>query len=177
MNRTIVSLLLTVIAFNVSADPAQIGAMKGGVFTPPYRAPEFHLKGSDGAELSLSRYHGKVVLLGFGFTYCANVCPVTLAILARARETLGAAASDVQVVYITVDPQRDDEERLRKYLRGFDRSFIGGTGTEKQLAAVRDAYGVFASIRTAPGSYSMEHSSFVYFIDRSGLLRGLMPFG
>ena len=84
--------------------------------SPPRQAPEFSLQGSDGRELNLSRYRGKVVLLGFGFTSCPSVCPTTLATLAQARRKLGAAAADVQIVYITVDPERDNAERMKEYL-------------------------------------------------------------
>ena len=89
------------------------------------------LQSSDGGELELSRYRGKVVLLGFGFTWCTDVCPVTLATLAQARRKLGPAAADVQIVYVTVDPERDDPERMKEYLHAFDPTFIGGTGTDR----------------------------------------------
>jgi protein SCO1/2 len=151
-------------------------ALKAGVFEPPRLAPDFTLQGSDGSALRLSAYRGKVVLLGFGFTHCLAVCPVTLATLAAARKALGAAATDLQVVYLTVDPERDDAARMRDYLAGFDPGFVGGTGSEAQLAAVRKDYGVISAKQAgADGDYS--HSSFVYLIDRAGRIRALMPFG
>ena len=150
-------------------------ALKAGVFEPARPAPDFSLRGSDGAELKLSRYKGKVVLLGFGFTNCADVCPVTLAVLATARKNLGEAAKDVQVVYVTVDPERDDAARMRKYLAGFDGSFVGGTGTPAQLEAVRKNYGVQATrLASAAG---IDHSSSIYIIDQGGKLRAMMPYG
>jgi len=150
--------------------------LKAGVFDPARAAPDFSLPGSDGAELKLSRYRGKVVLLGFGFTSCVAVCPITLGTLAAAHKKLGARGDDVQVVYITVDPERDDAPRMRKYLSAFDPSFIGGTGSDAQLAAVRKDYGIAAEKVAGPdGSYT--HSSFVYLIDREGRLRALMPYG
>jgi protein SCO1/2 len=115
-----------------------------------------------------------VVIVGFGFTSCPEVCPTTLAALAGALEKLGADAEGVQVVYVTVDPERDDAERLRKYLRTFDPTFIGGTGTAEQLAAVRESYGI--AVGQQPGS-SFSHSSFTYLIDREGNIRALMPYG
>lgn len=151
-------------------------ALKAGVFEPARLAPDFTLQGSDGAELKLSRYRGKVVVLGFGFTSCLAVCPVTLGTLAAAHKALGAQAGDMQVVYVTVDPERDDAARMKNYLSSFDPSFVGGTGSEAQLAAVRKDYGIAAEKVAGPdGSYS--HSSFVYLIDRQGRLRALMPFG
>ena len=158
------------------ARAADGAALKAGVFEPARAAPDFTLQGSDGAPLQLRRYRGKVVLLGFGFTSCQAVCPVTLGTLAAARKKLGARADDVQVVYVTVDPERDDAARMKQYLSSFDPRFIGATGSEDQLAAVRKAYGIAAEKVAGPdGSYT--HSSFVYLIDREGLLRALMPYG
>ena len=147
------------------------------MFEPPRQAPEFSLRGADGAELTLARYRGKVVAMSFGFTSCAAVCPVTLATLAEARRRLGESADAVQVIFVTVDPERDDAARMKTYLRSFDPSFVGGTGKAEALAAMRKAWGVTArKVATADG-YVMDHSSSVYLIDRSGKLRALMPYG
>jgi len=151
--------------------------LKAGVFDPPRQAPDFDLPGSNGDDVKISQYRGKVVLLAFGFTSCTAVCPTTLNTFAVARRKLAAAAADVQVVYITVDPQRDDAARLKKYLGGFDRTFVGGTGTEQQLAAVRKDYGISAEKQVLGDSYTYEHSSFTYLIDRKGRIRALMPYG
>src|SRR5262245_13037234 len=103
-------------------------ALNAGVFDPPGMAPEFSLHGSDGAEVTLTRYRGKVVLMPFGFTSCAVVCPVTLATLADARGSLGPAADAMQVIFVTVDPERDDVPQMKNYLEAFDPSFVGATG-------------------------------------------------
>jgi protein SCO1 len=160
-----------------AAAAADAPALKAGVFSPARQAPDFTLQGSDGRELKLNRYRGKVVIVGFGFTTCPDVCPTTLATLADARRGLGAAASDVQVLYITVDPERDVADQMQKYLRGFDTTFIGGTGTPEQLAAVRKDYGVSAEKKRYGDTYTVAHSSFTYLIDRSGRIRALMPYG
>lgn len=151
--------------------------MKAGTFDPPRQAPDFTLQGSDGQPLKLSTFRGKVVMLSFGFSSCTEVCPTTLATLAQARRTLGPAGANVQVVYVTVDPERDVPERMKAYLRGFDPTFIGGSGTEPQLAAVRKDYGVSAQKQPMGNSYTYAHSSFTYLIDRTGRIRGLMPYG
>jgi protein SCO1/2 len=154
--------------------------LRAGVFDPPRAAPDFVLTGSNGAELTLSRYRGKVVALGFGYTSCPDVCPTTLADLAQVRQKLGAAGKDLQVLYVTVDPERDTVERLRQYLTFFDRTFVGGTGTPEQLARVRQDYGITISRKALAGSatgYQVHHSSFVYLIDPQGRLRALIPFG
>jgi protein SCO1/2 len=135
------------------------------------------LRGSDGSELTLARYRGKVVLMSFGFTNCAAVCPITLATLAQARGALGAAADDVQVVFVTVDPERDAAPRLKTYLAAFDNSFVGATGTPEALAAMRKSYGVVARKVPMVDGYAMDHTSSVFLVDREGKLRALMPYG
>ena len=172
------ALLLSIILAAGVAHAAD-GKLKSGVFDPPRRAPEFALAGSDGNELRLERFRGKVVALGFGFSHCPEVCPTTLATLAKARRKLGADAPGMQVVYVTVDPERDSPERLRSYLSSFDPSFVGATGKPEELAKVRDAYGIVATRKLGkdPARYAVDHSSFVYLIDRAGGLRALVPYG
>ncbi len=170
--------VLSWLAFSTALHASENNALIAGVFTPARLAPDFSLRGSDGGDLKLSGYRGKIVLLSFGYTSCTEVCPVTLGILAAARQELGAAASDVQVIYVTVDPERDNAARMRKFLGAFDPSFLGGTGTAQQLASVRTDYGISVSQKMPiPGGYVLSHSSFVYLIDRDGKLRALMPFG
>jgi protein SCO1 len=152
-------------------------ALKAGVFDPPRLAPEFTLNGSDGGEVTLARYRGKVVLMAFGFTSCAAVCPITLATLAEARNNLGEAAGAAQVIFVTVDPERDDAARMKDYLEAFDPSFIGATGKPDALAAMRQDYGVTAVKHGTGKDYVMDHSSSIYLIDRAGTLRAMMPYG
>ena len=174
------SALFLLAAFAHAAIGAESGDLRAGVFNPPRPAPEFSLRGSDGADFKLSHYRGKVVALGFGYTFCPDVCPTTLAELAQARKKLGADARDFQVIYVTVDPERDSAPRLKTYLSAFDDSFLGATGTPEQLANVRKAYGISAAKKTVeghPSAYLVHHSSFVYFIDREGRLRAMLPFG
>ena len=151
--------------------------MKAGVFEPPRQAPEFALRGSDGQPLTLARYRGKLVLLSFGFTQCAAVCPTTLATLAQARKALGGAADAVQVMFVTVDPERDDAALMKPYLAAFDASFVGGTGLPATLAAMRKDYGVVAKKVPMGSGYAVDHSSSIFLIDREGRLRAMMPFG
>ena len=174
MMRT--ALLLVLFLTTASAHAGETAALKAGVFDPPRMAPDFTLPGSNGSELKLSAYRGKVVLLGFGFTSCAAVCPTTLATLKQVNTKLGAQARDLQVVYLTVDPKHDDARRMKEYLALFDTRFIGGTGTAAQLAAVRKNYGVMAKEVAGPDG-RFTHSSFIYLIDRKGRLRALMPYG
>ena len=158
-------------------DATRPEAMKAGAFDPPSSAPEFSLTGSDGSEVTLARFRGKIVLLSFGFTSCSAVCPTTLATLAQARSRLGAAADGVQVVFVTVDPERDNADRMREYLAAFDPGFIGATGTPEALAAARRSYGVTAVREGTGPDYAMAHTSSIFLIDRAGKLRAMMPYG
>jgi protein SCO1/2 len=173
----IAALLLSLLFAAMSANAIAGPAFKAGVFTPAYMAPDFSLRGSDGSDVTLAHYRGKIVLMTFGYTHCAAVCPTTLATLAQARSGLGKAADSVQVIYVTVDPARDDAASLRHFLAAFDASFVGATGTPGALAAVRQKYGVTAVKQGSGRDYAMAHTSSIFLIDRAGRLRALMPFG
>ncbi len=170
-------LLLCFLSLPLLATAGNEDGFIGGVFDPPREAPPLTLTASDGSELRLSDYRGKVIVLGFGFTSCPDVCPTTLGVLAQARRKLGEDADRMQVVYITVDPATDTPERMHNYLRGFDESFIGGTGTEEQLDAIRREYGIIASRKPRGSGFTYAHSSYTYLIDRDGRIRALMPYG
>jgi protein SCO1/2 len=180
LKRFLLALLLgCALPLTQAADANALG-LKAGVFDPPRQAPDFTLRGSDGKELKLSSFRGKLVVLEFGYTSCVDVCPVSLATLAQARKQLGALAEQVQVIYVTVDPERDTPDRMKRYLGAFDPAILGGSGTPEQLAKVRRDYGISASKKViGPGKddYVIGHSSYLYFIDRKGSLRALLPFG
>lgn len=153
---------------------------KGGALEPPRQAPDFTLRDTQGSPFCLSNHRGKVLALFFGYIFCPDVCPMTLAELAHVRARLGEAAKRLQVVFITVDPDRDTPERLAQYTRYFDKTFVGLTGTPEQLVLVRKAYGIVAERRVVPGTsagYLVDHSASVYVIDREGRLRLIFPFG
>ena len=181
---TILRALLSVVApalLAASVQAAPLAGLKSGVFEPPRAAPEIALPSSKGGLFRLSTYRGRVVVLEFGYTHCLDVCPVSLAALTQARQKIGpAAAADVQVVFITVDPARDNAARLRTYLKPFDPTFVGVTGSQQQIDRLLKDYGISVTRRMAEGSktdYTMHHSSYLYFIDRQGMQRALMPFG
>jgi protein SCO1/2 len=165
----------------VSAAPAGSAGLRSGAFDPPRAAPDFTLPTTGGEEFRLSRHLGKVVALTFGYTSCPDVCPTVLAELSQLRLRLGAAAKRVQVVYVSVDPERDTAERLRAYTEQFDKTFLGLTGAPDQLTTVWKAYGVSVVRRDLPGSkpptYLIHHSASVFLIDPRGRLRVMAPFG
>jgi protein SCO1/2 len=174
--RLALALLLGATAVGAGATAAD--ALKAGVLSPVMAAPELALAGTDGRPLNLARFRGKVVLLAFGFTNCGEVCPITLATLAGARRKLGEAATDVQVVYVTVDPERDDAAQMKKFLGSFDPTFVGGVGTRAQIDVAQRSYGISSTKNVNPdGSYTIGHSSSIYMIDRQGGLRAVMPYG
>lgn len=171
-------LLISGAAFTAPTAEAANPALKSGVFNPPRMAPEFSLPSSQGGQFTLAEQRGQPVVLSFGFSNCPQICPMTLATLADVKHQLGALADQVQVVFMTVDPERDSAEQLRTYLANFHPDFIGLTGAPEELAQVRAAYGITAQREDqAGGYYEVHHSSYIYLVDRQGQLRSLVPFG
>lgn len=142
------------------ADPHQFA---GAVVTNPQPAPDFTLQSKDGP-VRLSDFAGQHVFIYFGYTFCPDVCPATMNELAKLHELLGEDADQIQVIMITVDPARDTAEVLADYMGFFDESFIGLTGTDEEIAAVAQTYGVFyeAHEGTAESGYLVDHSTRTY---------------
>jgi len=140
---------------------------------------DFSLAQADGTIFRLSEQRDKLVLIYFGYTYCPDVCPTTLYDLARMKERLGKNASNIQVLMVTVDPERDGPDHLEKYVTTFDPSFIGLTGDLTELEAIWSDYGVYRKKNETSGAsgYLVDHASRVYVIDRGGDLRLTFPFG
>jgi protein SCO1/2 len=140
---------------------------------------EFRLTDHTGKPRALSDFRGKVVLVSFGFTQCPDVCPTTLTDLAAARKQLGADASQVQVLFVTVDPQRDTTALLAQYVPAFDPTFIGLSGDDAAVAKTAKDFNMYVQQRpgTKPGTYSVDHSTQVYAFDRQGRVRLIFPFG
>jgi protein SCO1 len=186
MNKTLLvgALVLPLVVLGtriaiLKAPQAEQG-LRSGTFDPPREAPAFSLASSNGGKLSLRDHLGKVVIVEFGYTYCQDVCPITLAHLTEAWRKMGSTARDVQLIYITVDPARDSPARLREHLTAFNAGFLGATGAPEELQTVEKAYGVVArqvASKNPALPYAMDHSSSLYLVDRQGKLRGLVPFG
>ena len=163
------------------AAPADGAGFRSGAFEPARPAPDFALPATSGGEFRLSGAHGKVVLLTFGYTNCPDVCPTVLAELAPLRTRLGRDAGRVQVVYVSVDPERDTAARLRAYVHIFDTTFVGLTGAAAQLEPGWKAYGVSIARREiaggGPHAYTVHHTASIYMVDAAGWLRVMAPFG
>ncbi len=151
----------------------------GTVFSNPQPAPSFTLTADTGERIGIDAYEDQVVLLYFGYTFCPDICPASLAELADAMDELGTDSENVQVVMITVDPARDTPELLGEYVDHFDPSFVGMTGTEQEIATVADLYGVFyeAHEGTAATGYLVDHLASVMLIDRQGRLAEVIGYG
>ena len=149
---------------------------------PPKTASEdagFTLESSEGA-VSLSDFHGKVVLVYFGYASCPDICPTSLAYLGTALAQLDPAErAQAQGVFISVDPARDTPARLAEYGRFFHEEIIGLTGSEEEIAEVAARYGViYRRIESDSAmGYSVDHSSVTYVVDREGRLVESLPHG
>ncbi|MDT7919886.1 MAG: SCO family protein [Meiothermus sp.] len=166
-------LLLAVVVFLLSKDTYQpYGTRLLNV--RPAEANQFTLTAHDGSSKSLSDFRGKVVLIFFGFVNCPDVCPTTLLELSKVYKALTPAEqARVQVLLISVDPERDNLEKLRDYVTFFSPSFIGLTGTPEQIAEVAKRYGVFyqKSQIKSPTEYNVDHTATVFALDPKGQLR------
>jgi protein SCO1/2 len=133
----------------------------------------FSLSAPDGATRSLSDFRGKVVTLFFGYTQCPDVCPTNLSTMAAVMQSLGPAADQVQVLFVTVDPERDTPELLSQYVPAFDTRFLGLYGDAEQTAAVARDFKVFyrKSGDTSGANYTVDHSAGTYVFDPEGRLR------
>jgi len=136
----------------------------------PY-GKDFNLPDADGKMRSLSEFKGKVVLVFFGFVQCPDVCPTTLGRAIEVRKLLGADGQKVQVVLITVDPERDTPEVLREYMKAYDPSFIALRGNAEQLAATAKEFKVFFQKVPTQNSYTMDHTAVTYVFDPKGRVR------
>ena len=126
-----------------------------------------------GKARTLADFRGKAVVLFFGFTHCPDVCPTTLADMAQVKRKLGPLGERVQVLFVTVDPERDTQDKLAKYVPAFDPSFLGLRGDPEATRAVAKEFKVYFEKRpgATPGEYSVDHSAQSYVIDPQGRLR------
>jgi protein SCO1/2 len=139
---------------------------------------ELALTGHDGKPRTLADFRGKAVVLSFGYTHCPDICPTTLADIAAALKKLGPDAARVQVLFATVDPERDTAEVLAKYVPAFDPAFLGLTGDAAAAQRAAREFKIFFEKRagSAPGAYTMDHSAQVYVLDAQGRLRLLVRY-
>jgi len=140
----------------------------------PYRA-DFRLTADDGTTRSLDDYAGKYVMLFFGYTQCPDVCPTALTRALEIRQRLGKLKERVQVVFITVDPERDTPAIVREYVRAFDPAFAGLSGTPAETAQAAANYRVVYRKVPNGASYSMDHTALTFVVDPRGRVRLAFP--
>jgi protein SCO1/2 len=137
----------------------------------------FTLVGTDGQEVTEATFAGRPRAMFFGFTYCPDVCPTTLAEAEGWLKALGPAGDKLAVVFVSVDPERDTPAQMKDYLSAFDPRIIGLTGTPEQIAAVTKAYRVYArKVELEGGEYTMDHSAAVLLFDKNGDFAGTVDY-
>jgi len=140
----------------------------------------FELVDHTGKTRSDRDFRGSLMLVYFGFTYCPDVCPTDLMAIGQALELLGPDASSVQPIFITVDPARDTAQHLAEYVPMFHPRLIGLTGAEDAIRKVADAYKVYyakVALGKEADNYTVDHTSFIYLMDRDGKYLGFFPPG
>jgi len=138
---------------------------------------DFSLQGTDGRAHTLADFKGKAVLVFFGFTQCPDVCPTALARAAEVKRRLGEKGHRLQVLFITVDPERDTPEVLRAYVQAFDPGFIGLYGSAAQLEQTAREFKAYYKKVPTGSSYTMDHTALSYVYDAQGRLRVALRHG
>jgi protein SCO1/2 len=140
---------------------------------------DFRLTDHKGQVRTLADFRGKVVVMFFGYTQCPDVCPTTLSDLAAALQKLGADAGRVQVLFVTVDPERDTPELLAQYVPAFNPTFLGLFGDTAATAAAAREFKVLYQKQpgSTPGSYTMDHTAGTFIFDPQGRLRLFVSHG
>jgi protein SCO1/2 len=133
--------------------------------------PDFKLFYGNGKPASLSDFKGKYVLVFFGFTQCPDVCPTALARAVETKRLLGADGDKMQVVFVTVDPERDTAALLAEYMRAFDPSFVGVRGNAEQTTKAAADFKIFYRKVPSGSSYTMDHTAITYVFDATGKIR------
>jgi protein SCO1/2 len=179
MRPAAIAVLLTLAAFAAGCDsspkaPAfQLTDITGAEF-----ARDFRLTDHNGKPRSLADFRGQVVVIFFGYTYCPDACPTTMGELALAMNELGKDAGKLQVLFVTVDPERDTPAVLSKYVPAFHPGFLGLYGDAEATARTAKEFKVFYQKQPLPGgSYSMDHSAGSFIFDPAGRVRLFAQYG
>jgi len=166
--RIATALLLAASLLGCAPDAFRATDITGAAF-----ARSLELTGHDGKPHRLADFKGKVVVVFFGFTYCPDVCPSTLSKLAEVTKRLGSDADKMQVLFVTVDPERDTAELLARYVPAFDQRFLGLYGDAAATARVAKEFKVIYQKQPGktPETYTVDHSAGTYVFDREGRVR------
>jgi protein SCO1/2 len=157
---------------SASAEPRQ-------VVDPPKQLIDFELPSNTGKNVKLSDFRGKPVLMFFGYTHCPDFCPATMGEFKQVKQKLGDQGDDVAFVFVSVDGERDTPAVLDRYVKNFDPTFIGLSGTSDRLKPIAKDYGLYAKKNTdvaTANEYLVDHTVATYLIDQQGRLRSFYPF-
>lgn len=178
MMRALFALVLALFLAGCGDEPPA-PAWKGSDITGAEFGRELTLTDHNGRVVTLDTFRDKVVVLFFGYTHCPDVCPTTLSDMAEAMRLLTPGqAARVQVLFVSVDPERDDAEMLKAYVPYFHESFLGLRGTPGQVSEAAREFKIFYHKHVEPGAtgYLVDHSAGSYVIDTQGRLRLYLPF-
>lgn len=145
--------------------------------TAKFGGADFQLNDHNGKVRSLRDFRGKVVVLFFGYLHCPDVCPTTMADLAQVMGRLGKDADRVQVLFVTVDPERDTPALLAQYAPAFYPSFMGLYGDATSTAKVAKTFNIAYQKQPTSSGYNVDHSAGTFLIDTAGQVRLLSPYG
>ena len=170
--------LFVLILAACGADPTDPTAYNGTLLPTPIPITDFTLTDGDGQAVSLSDFRDKVVLVYFGYTFCPDVCPTTMADLGRVQRELDDAGESIQVLMITVDPQRDTPELLADYVTHFHPTFKGLAGTKQEIDGAAEQFGVFyeAHEGSEASGYLVDHTARVFVVNQEGAYELSFPF-
>jgi len=176
------AILLVCTTWQSSSAVAADFSYRGGLVSPPLPKPKIVLTDTSGSSFDfLARTRGYVTLLFFGYTHCPDMCPLQMHVIAEALKQLPAASTkQFKVVFVTTDPARDTSQVLRTYLDGFDKTFIGLTGTQAAVDAAQTAAHLPVATRSAvrpDGSYDVGHAAFVVAYSKDGFAHVIYPIG
>ncbi len=172
-SRALLAILATVLLVALPGCSREGPTFKLSDVTGSSLGREFTLTDHTGKTRTLADFRGKAVAVFFGYTQCPDVCPTTLATLAAAMKELGPDADRVQVLFVTVDPERDTQELLSHYVPAFDKRFLGLYGDAAATERVAKEFRIIYQKQPGPtpGSYTVDHSAGVYIFDPQGRLR------
>ena len=179
-NKTLLAII--VIGLGIFLTGCQLGQYeyKGGLIDPPIQLPDFELMATDGQPFHLSDVEGDIALIYFGYTYCPDVCPLTMWEVKKALTALETGQDRVHVIFISVDPERDTPEKLANYMAAFGPEYIGLTDDFAKTQEMMKPYGAFAEKEEVDDSalgYLVNHTARLYLVDPQRRILLQYPFG
>ncbi|MFZ6817319.1 SCO family protein [Undibacterium sp. Ji22W] len=163
--------LLSALALSLTACEKNVVSFNSIDITGADYCRDFKLSDGDGKQRQLAEFKGRYVLVFFGFTQCPDICPTALARATAVKQKLGKDGDQLQVIFISIDPERDSADLMRAYTQNFDPSFIGLRGTAEQTKQVAEEFKVFYAKVATGSSYTMDHSTLSYLFDTQSKIR------